>query len=163
MLAIFLDFDGVLNKGSGPGDPVLVERLNLITDRTGAVLIIHSSWRWGRSVTDLTRVLRSWKVKGTVHDAAPSPMFYKTPGGIYVTDGDFERFRGSILSKDERCIAIQKWLDEHPGTVERFVILDDSPALGHFVGTPEFIQTETSTGLTHSQAEYAIRHLRGTA
>lgn len=163
MLAIFLDLDGVLNRGSGPGDPILVDRLNIILERTGAAIIVHSSRRWGKTVTDLTRLLRSWGVKKDAHDACPSPMYYKTAGGIYVTDGDFDKFRGSILSKDERCIAIQKWLDEHPGQVTRFVILDDSPALGHFVHTPEYIQTETSRGLTREQMEQAIRHLKGTA
>jgi hypothetical protein len=36
MKVVFLDFDGVLNRGFGPGEPELVAHLNTITDRTGA-------------------------------------------------------------------------------------------------------------------------------
>ncbi len=88
MLAVFLDFDGVINRGSGRWVSALVTQLNRITDRTGAKILIHSSWRWGRT-------------------------------------------------------------------------LDDSPDLGHFVGTPEFIQTRQNIGLTPEQADQAIQHLKG--
>lgn len=66
-----------------------------------------------------------------------------------------------MTSRRDRPWAIQTWLNDHPGEVERFVILDDSGDLGHFVHTPEFIQTEESRGLTHDQACLAINHLRG--
>ena len=58
MKVIFLDIDGVLNSEEyyesfpdgefiPPIDPVCVERLKRIVDRTGAKLILSSSWRGG--------------------------------------------------------------------------------------------------------------------
>lgn len=165
MLAVFLDFDGVINRGAGRWQRPLVEQLNRITQRTGAKIIVHSSWRWGRSLDELRKVLTAYHlgvpVTGEVYDVCPSALHYKTSGGIYISDGNFAAFKGDIETNDERAIAIQRWLNEHPGEVERFVILDDSPNLGHFVGTPEFIQTVQYIGLTPEQADKAIQHLKG--
>lgn len=160
MLVVFLDFDGVLNKGFGPGVPALVDRLNTITSRTGAVIVVHSSWRWARSVTELRAILVKWGVNGTVHDKCPCPINYtRTEAGVLVGDEDWDSFRGDIESTDERCIAIQRWLNDH-SEVKRYVILDDSGALGHFVGKPEFIQTRLTEGLTDAHVTRAIKHLK---
>lgn len=68
MLVVFLDIDGVLSREDGPKTPDLVGRLNRITDMTGAVLVIHSTWRWLHSLSALTEYLRGWGVTGVVHD-----------------------------------------------------------------------------------------------
>lgn len=162
MLVVFLDFDGVLNRGYGPGCGPQVGHLNTITDRTGAVIVVHSSWRWARSVEQLREILVSWGVTGQVLDKCPTPLNPRpTLDGFYVDTVDWDAWKGSIESSDERCIAIQKWLDEHPGQVERYVIFDDSSALGHFVGKPEFIQTHLIEGLTKAHADQALKHLKG--
>lgn len=162
MLVIFLDFDGVLNLGYGAGNPDLVAHLNRITDFTGAVIVVHSSWRWSRSVEKLRAVLQGWGVTGTILDKCPSPQrTQQTLSGLYVDTSDWLAFKGAVESNDERCIAIQNWLNAHPGEVKRYVIFDDSSALGHFVGKPEFLQTKMSEGLTKDHADRAIKHLKG--
>ncbi len=162
MLVIFLDFDGVLNRGYGAGDPDMVAILNRITEFTGAVIVVHSSWRWSRSVPELRAVLQGWGVTGTVLDKCPSPLNTQpTFSGLYVDTADWLAFKGAVESNDERCIAIQTWLDDHRGQVKRYVIFDDSSALGHFVGKPEFIQTRMSDGLTTAHADRAIKLLKG--
>jgi len=165
MLIVFLDFDGVLNKGAGRWEKDLVTRLNRITDRTGAKIVVHSSWRWERSLEKIRKILTTYHwgvpVTGEILSLCPSALFYKTKAGIYVSDGDYDAFRGDIETKDERAIAIQRWLNEHPGQTKRFVILDDSPNLGHFVGTPEFIHTRQTVGLTDAHVDHAIKHLKG--
>jgi hypothetical protein len=175
MKVVFLDFDGVINAGSGRWLRALVERLNRITDATGAKIIVHSSWRTDRPVELLRHILQTYHygipVTGEVYDACPFPHGKKTEGGIWVTDGGWASFKDGIESNDERCIAIQRWLNEHPGVVTRYVILDDSTALGHFVGTPEFICTRThiglpgesrsNDGLTDEHVRRAIYHLNG--
>jgi len=167
MLVVFLDFDGVINRGAGRWVKHMVELLNRITDETGAVIVVHSTWRWGRTLAKIRHILtrpayhEGLPVKGLVQDVCPSAIMYKTPAGFWVSDGDFDAFRGDIETKDERAIAIQRWLNEHPSLVERYVILDDSPHLGHFVGTPEFIQTDQRVGLTKDLADRAIQHLKG--
>lgn len=161
MKVVFLDFDGVLNKGHGPGVPALVKRLNTITDRTGAAIVVHSSWRWARSVETLREILVSWGVTGPVLDKCPHPVMYRTePGGMVVGVEDWAAFQGNVKSNSERCIAIQRWLDDHTD-VEEYVILDDCPGLGYFVGKPPFIQTQMNVGLTEEHVSRALKHLAG--
>jgi len=164
MKIVFLDFDGVINQGSGRWLVSLVERLNRITGMTGAKIVVHSSWRYDRPVEVLREVLTEYgdvAVTGEVYDVCPFPVHSQTPEGIWVEDGGWAAFKGDVESNDERCIAIQRWLDDHPDLVERFVILDDSPRLGHFVGRPEFLQTRINVGLTDEHVKRAIAHLKG--
>lgn len=157
MNVIFLDFDGVLNRGSGRGEPDLVARLNLITRVTGAYLVVHSSWRYGRTVQDLEEILRDWGVTGKVLDATPVPAgFSKRMSGIYIMDGGWDQFvEGFEKPHHERAISIQRYLNEHP-EVTRFVILDDCPDMGHFVGTPMLVTTNINQGITEALMNQAI-------
>lgn len=161
MKIVFLDFDGVINRGHGPFLPDLVARLNRITREAQASIVVHSSWRWARSVRQLKDILDEAGVIGPVIDKCPCPVTYQqTPDGLWVGEDDWESFKGDIATNDERAIAIQKWLNEHPG-VTRYVILDDCTALGHFVGTPAFLRTDMREGLTDRHVEQAILHLNG--
>jgi len=140
----------------------MVAHLNHITDFTGAMIVVHSSWRWARTTDQLRAILQGWGVTGTVLDRCPVPFgTIKTLSGALVGKSDWMAFKGDIESDDERCIAIQRWLNEHPGEVKRYVIFDDSPALGHFVGKPEFIRTRMNEGLTKEHADRAIKILKG--
>jgi hypothetical protein len=135
--------------------------LNAIIERTGAVIVVHSSWRWNHSLESLRGTLTKWGVVGTVLDVCPYPQSIRVKmSGVILDDVDWEAFKGDIASNHERCIAIQKWLDAHP-EVKKYVILDDSADLGHFVGKPEFIRTNGTEGLTKAHADRAILHLKG--
>lgn len=153
MKIVFLDFDGVINPGYGPWRPELVRRLNKVTDTTGAKIVVHSSWRWSRSLDELRKILTTYHVgvpvTGEVLDACLKPF-------------DIGKRYPNIPRKlhTDRAIAIQTWLDDN-GPVEGYVILDDSGKMGHFVGTPAFIQTDIRVGLTGDQADQAIQHLKG--
>lgn len=137
----------------------MVGHLNIITGLGKASIVVHSSWRWGRTVEELRQILRSWGVKGTVLDATPSPIGVRTLSGIVVPDIEWAEFKGEIPSDDERCISIQKWLDAHP-EIERYAILEDSTAVGYFKDRPEYIQTEINVGLTEEHVARALRVLR---
>lgn len=112
---IFLDIDGVLTsddftqkciqeKRTRPPydmdwlDPRCLEALRIITDTTGALIVVSSSWReLGRDVLH-----RLWELNGI-------------PGELYGTTPDW------ILTK---CEAIEQWLkDSH---CDRYVIVDDT-------------------------------------
>lgn len=112
---IFLDIDGVLTsddftqrclqeKRARPPydmdwlDPRCLVALKTITDRTGAVIVLSSSWReLGRET-----LFKLWELQGI-------------PGELYGTTPDW------ILTKGE---AIEQWLaDNH---CEKYLILDDS-------------------------------------
>ncbi len=157
MKVVFLDIDGVLNRGLGKLDPVLVGYLNEITFKSGAMIVVHSSWRYGHPLWRLQAMLRAEGVRGPVYDVCPVPRDVAVKDGHFlVGESGWSVFRGAIKSQDERCIAIQRWLDEH--AVESYVILDDSGALGHFVGTRNFVQTRSSVGLTpeHVRVELLV-------
>lgn len=165
MKLVFLDIDGVLNSGPylrslDPGegvslyrsigeaadiDPDAVVRLNRLVESVGAYVVISSSWRHGRTVAELARILRS---RGF---AFPSRVLGRTP--------DFVP-NNNPLSKDhcgERGNEIQAWLDGAPMygiEVESFVILDDNSDMAHLAD--RLVLTTFDAGLEDKHVEYAI-------
>ena len=116
MKVIFLDIDGVLNVYCQSRDKFgcnfhqhFIDNLKTIVDKTGAKLVISSSWR----VDGIDTMRAMWdfrKLPGVIIDITPDLYFtYSGP------DGDDDYNRG-----DE----IQLWLDSHPD-VTNYVILDD--------------------------------------
>ena len=165
MKVIFLDIDGVLNtevfitaihelfKGKNPHqkmmdkfghkfDPLALRFLNYIIEKTGAKIVISSSWR----LSGLKRMQEMWKARnlcGEVIDITPCLMSKsKLPFD--------ERF--------ERGTEIKMWLDENP--VESYVIIDDDNDM-----LPEqqdnFVMTNQFYGITLQDAEKAIKILNG--
>ena len=129
MRVIFLDFDGVLNthaylvtmKNEDPIgeaaalDPAAVARVNKIIEATGAVVVVSSSWRYGRTVGYLEEMLVSRGFKGKVVGTTPEQ-------GAGPQRGD----------------EIRAWVNTHP-EVESFVVLDDDSDMEavrqHFIKT----------------------------
>lgn len=165
MKVVFLDFDGVLNRGAGPWLPECVCWLNQVTNMTGAKIVVHSSWRYGRGLEEIREALRTYgaPVTGEVLDLAPVPegAQKRESGLIVLDDEDFAQFAQGLPTKwaYERPAAIQRWLDEHPevGPYD-YVIFDDTEEMAHLA--PRFLRTSISTGLTEWHAEKAIRLLK---
>ena len=114
MKVVFLDFDGVLNHFP-PGELVLsqayldnpletahVERLEQLVQRTGARVVISSSWRLRLTLDELRGALEARGFTGEVIGTTP-------------------RLRTGI-----RAHEISAWLLLHP-EVTTFAILDDEP------------------------------------
>lgn len=109
---IFVDCDGVLNgirnwpENSGRDwvDPKAVTRLNDITKRTGATLVISSTWRrfW-----DVRTILKRAGVTGQIVGETP------------------------YLPGQERGAEIKAWLDDN--RVDSYIILDDDSDMGELV------------------------------
>src|SRR5581483_4761430 len=128
MKVIFLDFDGVIvpahswreRKGkSERGWKPCVDALNHITDTTGAVIVVSSTWRLGEEVIALRELLRGWGVTGSVVGKTPR---------LTVSETDFREL--------DRGHEIQWWLDQRGnrrGDVESFVILDDDSDMAHLM------------------------------
>ena len=156
MKVVFLDFDGVLNHAKHfddlrtgrviadcldddeSFDKVAVERVNVIVERTGADVVVSSSWRCMFELSDICDILKRHGFRGRVIGA--TPRLHRTP------DGE-ARVRGH---------EIQSWLDEHPD-VEAFVILDDDSDMAHLI--PKLVKTSFETGLQDEHVERAIRML----
>jgi len=154
MKILFLDMDGVLNSNiffkktelnqelrmhsdkwwAEMVDPKAVVFLNEILDRTGAKVVVSSTWRMVLTPEDLQRVLKERGFTGEIIGATPK-------GG------------GEI-----RGLKIQRWLDETDLDVESFVILDDSSDMGDLMD--RLVHTTWRYGLRKKHVPLAVRVLK---
>lgn len=154
MKVVFLDIDGVLNSatwihdaGARLGrrqvcgsadqiDPACVERLNRITDATGAVFVLSSAWRIVHCPT-----------------VAKANAFFSSVGvqaAFVGRTGNVGRWRGD---------QIDSWLRRRGQAVDCFIILDDADDMT--VHMHRLVQTSWQTGLQDADVELAIEMLRG--
>ena len=142
MKLIFLDFDGVLNTPAtwgnfteGNGETAIdvdkVSRVNEIVGATGAKVVISSTWRRGRTVDDLQKLLLDRGAK-------------------------FEVIGKTVETREERWKQIAAYLQ---WVKAKYIILDDMDEAGFGHGDA-FIQTDAMTGITQANVERAIEHLK---
>jgi hypothetical protein len=144
MKIVFLDFDGVLNSFRFIDatsmrerlDPAAVARLNAILARSGAKVVVSSTWRVRRSVEELRRVLDKVGFEGEVID--------KTP--VLENHGIGDPF---VV----RAMEIRAWLDAQTQPIESYVVIDDGwiEDLAHVL-----VKTETDTGLGDEHIDAAL-------
>jgi len=119
---IFLDVDGVLNSlehfrdTSGKRkceadqiDRACVARLNSLTQRTGASIVVSSCWRIGKSLRQLRELFKTVGIQARVVGKTPHTNKISRPRG------------------DE----IQSWIDSRKYAPDSFVILDDDSDMAH--------------------------------
>lgn len=140
---IFLDLDGVLiNARFMPqrtADPTCIRNLNILTEATGARLVISSTWRCsglGRTV----HTLQSWGVLAPIIGATPDLATQEA--GIW---------RGRPRGEEIAC-----WLAQNAHGP--FVILDDEGGMGDLA--PYWVQVDGGTGLTAGDVIKAAEILR---
>jgi len=155
---IFLDFDGVLNSNQffesqepfdrslldlheeaiSELDPKAVARLKGLLDKTGAHIVLSTSWRMLYNFEDIKVYLREAGLLtsqvGRIIGA--TPRFYDEP-------------RGS---------EIKAWLDNTSEEVEAYVIFDDNPDMLPDQ-EPFFVKTSMKTGITGADVEKAQKIL----
>jgi hypothetical protein len=131
---VFLDFDGVVAPirrwdRYEDLDPECIQVLNEIVERGGADVVVSSTWRYGRTVAELQRMLDGQGFRGRVLD--------KTPAGAPGAD------RGEEIAA---------WLAGHD--VASYVILDDHVDMGAL--RSRLVQTHPAHGLQPADARRAI-------
>lgn len=136
-IVVFLDVDGVLNRaGYRPDESVglsswieaeLGARLTALVRATGAVVVMSSSWRLGRSLDTLRAQLRTAGVDVTLIDVTPE------------------------LRGQPRWVEIDAWCRAHAPA--RFAIIDDEPDMGPLA--PHHVRTRMLTGLDAAAAAAA--------
>ena len=131
---IFLDIDGVLAPirqwdRYGDLDPACIRVLNEIVADGAAEVVVSSTWRYGKSVTQLQAMLDAGGFTGTVLDKTPT-------GGPGSERGD----------------EIAAWLGQH--VVEGYVIIDDHVDMGAL--RARLVQTHSAHGLQPADARRAI-------
>lgn len=144
MKVIFLDIDGVLTIEQARDPyvfsgllPEKMDLLNEIVEKTGARVVISSSWKKNTNVESLALTFRQNWFKGEVFDKTPD-LPGMTPGG-------------------ERGHEIQYWIYLH-WPIESFVILDGGNDMAHL--KDRLIQTESEIGLTRKHVDLAVALLR---
>ncbi len=156
MKILFLDFDGVLNSTAffrtrgnryepETLDEAAVRRVNAILARTGAKVVVSSTWREGYSIDGLRKIL--------VHHGFAGELVGVTPVLSEVEDGT------SIRLHVARGQEIQTWLDAQQGSIDTFVILDDMDDMEHL--TDRLVLTSFETGLEDEHVEAAVALLGG--
>lgn len=142
MKIIFLDVDGVLNdyfteERTKSGWTFISEkyilRLKQIIETTGAKIVLSSDWRYG------------------MDDENPDEDFIELRDKLLEYDIHIMDKTPVINNGRHRGTEIKKWLDDHEGEVEEYVILDDrndmSPCQEHLV--------RTGDGMEEEDAEFA--------
>lgn len=134
---VFLDIDGVLAPirrwdRYGDLDPGCTRVLNEIVAGAGAEVVVSSTWRHGKSVTELQEMLAAAGFIGCVIDKTP----VGTPGA-------------------ERGDEIAAWLAEHP--VGSYVIIDDHSDMGEL--RSRLVLTHPARGLQPADVPRAIEIL----
>jgi len=155
MKILFLDIDGVLNSHAfwkrlraekkliqdHKLDPLAIERLNRLTDETGAKLVVSSTWRlpyvWNKQLGMLVTRLQQAGITGEIIGMTPDHQKAYGRGG-----------------------EIQAWMlqaRQDGIDIESFVILDDDSDMDHLIGY--LVQTRFEDGLQDIHVEAAIKIL----
>ena len=172
---IFLDIDGVMNcrpsrlaamRLQGEAEqslalaaaPSLLTNLKSIVVRTGAHIVLSSTWRLG--ATDIVEErLRS---AGLALLGATPQLCDEEDGAkhLELTEGPDGEFSPEL----ERSIEISRWLARQgDGLSACFVAIDDMDLVGavgsRLTSGDQFVQTDDSVGLSRRDAEAAIAKL----
>ena len=162
MKATFLDIDGVLNytqwyvSDRNPGnlhgqegdiDPMCVERVLRIVNKTGAKVVISSDWRISWEGT-LMRLEKMGLTRDIVIDKTPELIWTMVTRHDYMLIEDDDRYEYS------RGREIDMWLEQHPECTN-FVILDDRMDFTK-EQEPHFVHVNPMYGITDDDADIAI-------
>lgn len=140
-VVLFLDLDGVIGAGrvwaqneskrwtcpAGWLDPALIARLNRLVRRTGASVVLSTSWRRYLEREAVAGILRACGFTGRVI------------GATEVMGEGIER----------RHHEVERWLLDHPG-VERWAALDDCEI---DLPVEHFVRTHAVHGLTDADCD----------
>lgn len=148
MAVIFLDIDGVLNKTPAANhirlDSDLVDRFKRLVMETDGKIVLSTFWRHFDEY--IMYILHR-------HGIAASRIAGRTPGHSDASIFSRTAFDGSEYSN--RALEIRAWLDMHP-EVQNFCILDDRPSAADAGLAPNFVHTDSNSGLTDADVERAI-------
>lgn len=153
MKVIFLDFDGVITSPDSKWkiDMHKIKIINDICDKTGAKIVVSSTWRMGYcdDVSVFHEHLKQYFIKHNYLD-----KFKDT----------FDKFISNIIGMTE-CIdglrgnEIKSYMNEHP-EVENYVIIDDDSDMCDDQ-LCNFVQTDTWDGITERDAKLCVDILNG--
>jgi len=160
---IFLDIDGVINTKEWHSkmtkdtpkdeygyafDPIAVANLAHIIDKTGADIVISSSWKF-YGVPKLREMWKKRNLPGTILDITPN-----TISDEMLLNANLDEFQLGVCRGNE----IKEWLSRHEDIISSYVIIDD---FDDMLSEQEdhVVLTESLIGITEWDAEKAIKIL----
>ena len=160
---IFLDIDGVINTKEWHSkmtkdtpkdeygyafDPIAVANLAHIIDKTGAEIVISSSWKF-YGVPKLREMWKKRNLPGTILDITPN-----TISDEMLLNANLDEFQLGVCRGNE----IKEWLSRHEDIISNYVIIDD---FDDMLSEQEdhVVLTESLIGITEWDAEKAIKIL----
>lgn len=160
---IFLDIDGVINTKEWHSkmtkdtpkdeygyafDPMAVANLAHIIDKTGADIVISSSWKF-YGVPKLREMWKKRNLPGTILDITPN-----TISDEMLLNANLDEFQLGVCRGNE----IKEWLSRHEDIISNYVIIDD---FDDMLSEQEdhVVLTESLIGITEWDAEKAIKIL----
>ena len=164
---IFLDVDGVLNSSRTLYEDIsleddLISNLKELVDKTGAKIILSSSWRLStEAVATLMDKLDKFGlvISGMTCDGVDLDWIerfeFNATKKYLDTRFDYDENKQIKITHD-RGAEIFKWLSEHK-EVESFVILDDEDFDIKNYFPDKLIKTNFKTGLTKEDVKKAIQ------
>ena len=156
---IFLDIDGVLNSNFwntdhqreiSDGKYIDIEKVKLLSElvnRSGALIILHSGWRFWFGA-DLKPLRPEAEYLTSLLEKEGMAVAGMTPD--LTTEEIRKTKRFSKVKADE----ILKWLEDHPET-EKWVVLDDLELHNDDIAKFQ-VMTDPEQGLTESDVEKAM-------
>jgi|ERR1035437_7729574 hypothetical protein len=141
MRIIFLDIDGVLNNGNAAGVfhesstiPYCVEVLNYILEKSGAKIVLISSWKDAFDFEVIKKLLYNRGIKPKSIVACTEKDVQKEPG-------------------------MTKFIKDNKSKIESFVIIDND--INFINGDFEdfVIRTNTKTGITEEEIELVLEKI----
>ena len=166
---IFLDIDGVLNSNRTLYEDIsleddLISNLKELVDKTGAKIILSSSWRLStEAIATLMDKLDKFGlvISGMTYDGVDLDWLEKYEFDItekYLdTKFDFDENKQIKITHD-RGAEIFKWLHDHDDCA--YVILDDEiEDIKPYFSESVIVKTSYKTGLTKEDIKKAIQIL----
>ena len=151
MKIIFLDFDGVITIPDTKWNISLehIKRVKYICDKTGAKLVISSSWQiCGHKVESREERVTNW-LNGHLMKDIKGPIKKFFEDYTYDMSGRFYNEFGNVRGSD-----IKSWLIRNPD-VDNYVIIDDE---GDMLDEQlfNFVQTDWTFGIQDREVQLAI-------
>lgn len=188
MRVLFLDIDGVLNSHlywertkENPDlnvrehystllDSDALALLNGIVEKTGAVIVISSSWRGAHTLGAIQRMFkqRGFQYSECIIGATIDSGGYRTPAleeamKAYEDDSDPPFWYGRALDWENvrlRGNDIQVWLDQVGTAVTQFAIVDDDCDMAHL--SHRHVRTTYEHGLLPEHCDQLVALLTET-
>lgn len=186
MRIVFLDIDGVLNSDAWVADnpeymnrtthewkdhldPACVAHLNRLLDKSGARMVLSSTWR--KSPIGVETTAAALLAVGLEARFMPflgcTPSLSRTPEGVHLQRGDeiqdwLSRAAITPTAMLFPSLGVAFGIPRHqlrqiagpPRTVSSFVILDDGTDMAHL--TPRLVRTDWLVGLTDADVDAAL-------